>query len=96
MPKKLVWTAAQDTQIRRLRAEGASWDTVATILGLARWTVIDRGRRIGALRPQRQSVLPQDDLARDPLPAGHPRSWGVLTAGTVLEGTPYPLPVFAR
>ena len=96
MPSKLVWTQAQDTQIRRLRAEGVAWDTVAAILGLARWTVIDRGRRIGAFRPPRQSVPPQDDLARDPLPAGHPRSWGVLTAGTVLEGTPYPLPVFAR
>jgi hypothetical protein len=96
MPRKLVWTAAQDTQIRRLRAEGASWDTVAAILGLARWTVIDRGRRIGALRPPRQSVLPQEDPARDPLPPGHPRSWSVLTAGTLLEGTPYPLPVFVR
>jgi hypothetical protein len=96
MPRKLVWTTAQDTQIRRLRAEGASWDTVAAILGLARWTVIDRGRRIGALRPPRQSVLPQEDPARDPLPPGHPRSWGVLTAGTLLEGTPYPLPVFVR
>jgi hypothetical protein len=95
MPRKLVWTEAQDSQIRRLRAEGASWDTVAAILGLARWTVIDRGRRIGALRPPRQSVA-QEDPSRDPLPPGHPRSWGVLTAGTVLEGTPYPLPVFVR
>jgi hypothetical protein len=96
MPRKLVWTEAQDSQIRRLRAEGASWDTVATILGLARWTVIDRGRRIRALRPLRQSMTPQEDPSRDPLPAGHPRSWNVLTAGTVLEGTPYPLPVFVR
>lgn len=26
--------------------------------------------------------------------AGHPVTWGLLTAGTVLEGTPYPFPVF--
>jgi hypothetical protein len=96
MPRRLVWTEAQDSQIRRLRTEGASWDTIAGILGMARWTVIDRGRRIGALRPPRANLLPPEDPSRDPLPPGHPRSWGVLTAGTVLEGTPYPLPVFVR
>ena len=51
MPKKLIWTDAQDTQIRRLRMEGASWDMIATILGLARWTTIERGRHIGARPP---------------------------------------------
>jgi hypothetical protein len=49
MPRRLLWTEAQDSQIRRLRTEGASWDTIAAVLGMARWTVIDRGRRIGAL-----------------------------------------------
>ena len=93
MPRKLVWTAAQDTQIRRLRAEGASWDTIAAILGFNRWTV-KRGRRIGAPPPPREFVPPPEDPSRDPLPAGHPRSWGVITSGTLLEDTPYPLPVF--
>lgn len=96
MPKKFVWTGAQDTQIRRLRAEGASWDGIATILGLSRWSIIERGRRIGARPPPREFVPPPKDPARDPLPAGHPRSWSVLTAGTVLENTPYPMPVFLR
>ena len=94
MPKKFIWTDAQDSQIRRLRAEGASWDTIAAILGLTRWAIIERGRRIGARPPPREFVPPPEDPSRDPLPAGHPRSWGVLTAGTVLEDTPYPLPVF--
>lgn len=31
---------------------------------------------------------------RPALAAGHPVSWGLLTAGTVLDGTPYPFPVF--
>ena len=31
---------------------------------------------------------------RAPLPAGHPASWDLLTAGTVLQGSPYPHPVF--
>jgi hypothetical protein len=94
MPTKFHWTDAQDTQIRRLRAEGASWDSIAELLVLSRWSVIERGRRIGARAPARELVTPPEDPARDPLPAGHPRSWEVLTAGTVLEGSLYPLPVF--
>ena len=96
MPKKFIWTDAQDTRIRRLRTEGASWDTIAAVLGLSRWAVIERGRRIGARPPPREFVPPLEDPTRDPLPAGHPRSWDVLTAGTVLESTPYPLPYFPR
>jgi len=96
LPEKLRWTDAQDTQIRRLRSEGASWDAIAATLGLSRWTVIERGRRIGARPPPREFVPPPEDPGREPLPAGHPRSWGVITDGTVLEGVPYPLPVFAR
>lgn len=94
MPKKHNWTKAEDCQIRRLRAEGASWDMIAATLRLTRWTVIERGRRIGARRPPPDFVPPPEDPARDPLPAGHPRTWGAITANSVLEGTPYPLPVF--
>jgi hypothetical protein len=94
MPRKHVWTDAQDTQIRRLRIEGASWDTIAATLGITRWTVIERGHRIGAERPPHEILPPPEDPARDPLPAGHPRSWGVITAGTVLENVPYGLPAF--
>ena len=96
MPTKFTWTIAQDTQIRRLRAEGASWDVIAAVLGLSRWSVIERGRRIGARLPPREFVPPPEDPSREPLPAGHPRSWNVLTAGTVLENSPYPMPVFFR
>lgn len=90
MPKKLVWTDAQDTTIKRLRAEGATWDTIAVTLRLTRWTVIERGRRIGAQPPPTDFVPPPDDPNRDPLPAGHVRSWGALVRGTCLEGTAYP------
>ena len=31
---------------------------------------------------------------RPPLPPGHPDTWGLITAGTCTEGTPYPFPVF--
>ena len=96
MPNKLTWTDAQDTQIRRSRAEGASWDAISAVLGVTCWAVMQRGRRIGARLPPPDFIPAPDDPLREPLPAGHPRSWGAITANTVLEGTPYPLPVFPR
>lgn len=33
---------------------------------------------------------------RPALPSGHPDSWGLITAGTCIEGAPYPFPVFIR
>ena len=51
MPLKFNWTHAQDTRIRRLRGEGATWDAIAASLDLSRGTVIERGRRIGARLP---------------------------------------------
>ena len=76
MPKKLTWTDAQDSQIRRLRAEGASWDAIAAALGFTRWAIIERGRRIGAQAPPREFVPPPEDPHRDPLPPGHPTQLG--------------------
>lgn len=96
MPTKLDWTNAQDTHLRRLRAQGGTWDDIASVLGLARWTVIDRGRRIGAQLPPPEFEPEPDDPEREAMPAGDPRSWGAITAGTVLDGEPYPLPVFRR
>lgn len=96
MPRKIEWTAAQDMQIRRMRAEGATWDGIAAVLGVTRWTAIERGRRIGARRPPADFSPPPDNPMREPLPAGDPRSWDVLIQGTLLEGTPYPLPVFSH
>jgi hypothetical protein len=31
------------------------------------------------------------EAGRGALPAGHPLSWGLITAGTVLDGAPYTL-----
>ena len=31
---------------------------------------------------------------RPPLPAGHPLTWGAITAGTLLDHAEYPFPVF--
>lgn len=93
MPQKLHWSEATDTILRRARAEGHTWENIAALLGVSRWTAIDRGRRIGARRPPPE-FIPKADLYRPPLPAGHPQSWGLLTQGTCLHGVVYPHPVF--
>jgi hypothetical protein len=96
MPRKSVWTEGQDTQIRRLRTEGASWDLIALALGLARWTVIERARVIGAERRPANAIAKPDESARDPLAAGHASSWGAINRGTSLEGVPFRTPATIR
>jgi hypothetical protein len=100
MPQRLNWTEAADQTIHQMRAKGATWAAIGTILGLSRNTIIERGRRIHAAggpsvipRPVR---VPEEDPNRSPLYAGHPVSWGLLTKGTLLEGTPYVPPHGAR
>ncbi len=95
MAKQRCWTDAQDTKLRRMRAEGATWDEIAAVLAVSSAIARERGRRIGARRPP-PDFVPHEDPDREPLPPGHPRSWGCITEGTVLQGTPYPLPFFPR
>jgi hypothetical protein len=94
MSRKLPWTDAQDSQIRRRRAEGASWDAIANDLSLTLFAVTERGHRIGADHTASEFVAAPEDPLREPLPPGHKLSWDAITASTVLEGVPYPLPVF--
>jgi hypothetical protein len=96
MPRKLVWTEGQDSQIRRLRTEGASWEVIALALGLARWTVIEHARTIGVERPPANAVAILDESARDPLPAGHADSWGAINRATSLEDVPFRTPATIR
>jgi hypothetical protein len=96
MPRKLAWTDAQDAQIKRLRSQGATWDTIAATLHVTRWTVIDRGRRIGARLPPPDFVPEPEDPERPPLLPGDARSWGAITAGTLLAGLPYPRRTLSR
>jgi hypothetical protein len=89
MPRKITWTEAQDVQIRRLRAEGRTWDEIGAAMGLTRWTVIERGRRVGAKPPPPDFVPAPPDPNRDPLPAGSPVTWAAITQDTVLAGVPF-------
>lgn len=96
MPKKIEWTDAQDLKIKRMRAERASWDSIALSVGVTRWTVIERGRRIGARLPPPDFEQRSADPDRPPLPPGHPETWGVINKGMLLEGMPYPIPAPIR
>jgi hypothetical protein len=96
MSRKIPWTDAQDSQIRRRRSEGATWEAIAADMSLSQWAVTERGHRIGAGRSPDDFVPVPEDPLREPLPAGHPKSWDAINQGTVLEGRPYPLPFFRR
>lgn len=91
----VVWTEVLDERLRALRGARLTWDRVALEMGLGRNTVLERARRIGA-RTKRPAVPLEPVEARDrpARPAGHPHTWGMITAGTVLEGEKYPYPVF--
>lgn len=94
MPKRIEWTEVQDLKIRRMRAESASWDSIAEAVGVTRWTAIERGRRLGARLPPPDFQPPPEDPDRPALPPGHPETWGIINRGMSLEGfcTPYRLP----
>ena len=63
--------------------------------GDGRNTVLERGRRIGARRlAQPVAKLEEEPRDRPARPPGHPTSWNLINAGTVLDGAPYPFPVF--
>ncbi len=96
VPKRIDWTEVQDMKIRRMRAESATWDTIAAAIGVTRWTVIERGRRLGAKLPVLEFDLPGDDPERPALPPGHKETWDVIIKGTPLEGMPYPIPAPVR
>ena len=88
------WSAARDFRLRLMRLEGATWEEIAEALAVAPGMVVARAHRIGAHRPP-NCLAAFDDPAREPLPAGHPQAWGVLTEGTWLAGSRYPEPVSA-
>ena len=95
MRAHVKWTPELDEQLRSLRREGVTWDGIAGAMSLGRNTVLERGRKIGARRlppaPQPAAEEPRDRPARQ---AGHPTTWAMITAGTLLEGEAYPYPVF--
>lgn len=89
MPVKLEWSDAQDDLIRVGRGAGRSWDAIAGELGVSRGAAISRGRAIGVGRRHVRQVAVPRVVEREAFPAGHPITWGAITAGTVLAGAAY-------
>lgn len=81
------WTEENDSQLRKLSFDGASWDEMATRLCQPLEAVMERARALGMREPR----MTKQDLsnAREPLPAGHPLTWGPLVKDTLLEGWKY-------
>ena len=97
-PKKKTWTDLDNLTLYSLRAQGAAWGVISAALGLPVSTCMDQARAIGAGRGfvRSQSTVQAwaeerqaGDDDRLPLPPGHPTTWGLLTAGTSLEGSAY-------
>lgn len=102
-PKSLQWTPVADQRLLKYRQDGESMRSIARAFGLSRTTVTDRARALGLEIPAKpraadKPAVVMTDHQRDPLPPGHPISWGLLIAGTSLEGNPYtpPQPPRAR
>ena len=91
MPRKIVWTAGQDTQIRQLRTEGATWDG-----SLKRSVWPRRGdpgaRILGAEHPPATATAAFGEADRASLPSGHARTWDPIVRGTSLEGVRFQSP----
>ncbi len=85
-----IWSAPRDFRLRLMRVEGMAWAAIAEALLVAPELAIARAKKIGADRPPPGPAAVADP-AREPLPAGHPQAWGVLTEGTWLDGTRYPI-----
>lgn len=92
MRKAIRWTDQQDFTIKRMRAEGSSWELIAQAVGICRWTVIKRGNLIGAKLPP-PDFVPDVDPNRPSLPPGHPDTWGAMIANSCLAGMAYPATV---
>lgn len=95
------WT---DAEIGRLRRAGGliSSTVLALEFNCCRSAVLDKERKLGIRRQKREArgrtpvtkskyyAVPPFPRDEQPLPAGHPETWGLLTRGTVLDGTPWP------
>lgn len=108
-PSKISWPPTADARLARMHFDGLSTRMMALAFGLSRSTIADRAGRLGlAMRTRPATVGPRAagpdssgtsaaaDPARDPLPAGHELTWGLITQGTSLAGAAYVRPDSAR
>ena len=86
-------------KMRAMIQQGKTQRAVAAEVGVCQWTVRKwlNPKRPSVPRTPPASATVQTEpevkpvpLGRDAIAAGHPVSWGAITAGTVLEGLEYP------
>jgi len=91
-------TAEQIASIAPRRLAGESTLSIGASLGISQdqvRTYLQRagvtGRRpdLAAAQPPQYVLSPRRIGSKDPLPAGHPDTWGVIVAGTSLAGAEY-------
>jgi hypothetical protein len=102
---RVSWSAQADVILTRMKLDGLSLRAMASACGLSRSAVATRVAQLGLTLPRRPVMTKANpnataksaiDVARPPLPAGHPISWALITQGTSLEGAEYERPDPAR
>lgn len=94
MTKAHRWTAAEDELLAQSRAKGLTLEKVAQQLGVSVTTVYLRRVSLHLVQ-HKESGDPAKMPQRDPLPAGHPVSWGAIVRGALLERAPVSWPGMA-
>ena len=91
-----AWTPDLEARLVLLRAYGLSWSDIGVAMKIGRDVAAEKGRLLGLPVTPGQRPLPalREALDRPARPPGHPACWGLITAGTVLEGAAYSYPVF--
>jgi hypothetical protein len=92
-----LWTPARDARVRELYQAGHTWQEIAETFHTTRAAAVARGHRLGLVS---REGLPVTAAAKpapkpftrgmQPLPAGHAETWGLLVAGTLLDGVQWP------
>ena len=100
---RVRWTQQSDQKLAAMRKQGMSMRCMARSFGLSRSVITARARVLGLEIPTRPQSPPQNasvpqESGREPLPAGHALTWGIITQGTCLEGSSYtpPPPIRVR
>jgi len=79
-----LWSPERNQRLIALRQQGLSWGEIATAIGVSYWTVVERKRRLPASAfavstGASAADAPAQLRTADPLPAGHPLSWGAIS-----------------
>ena len=83
------WTPDRDDKVRELAASGVSKANIAVALDVSKGRVQQRMRTLRVKVTQDVAGVAML-LPHLPKSAGHPVTWGAITAGTILAGEPYP------